>query len=319
MAVTSADIERERARALPRPEPHVIVLFGATGDLARRKLIPGLFHLQQVGLMPEDYRIIGSTLEDLDDDAFREHARGALDEFCRMDVGGDDWEAFSARLAFAPGARRRAGGRASRAPSRRSGARPAGCTTCRCRRRRPGRSCARSARPGWPTRARVIMEKPFGTDLKSARELNDTRPRGVPRGPDLPHRPLPRQGSGAQHAHAAVRQRLPRAGVEPRAHRPRADRRARDALDRHARRVLRGRPAPTATWSSRTCCRCSRSWRWSRRRRSSRARSSTRSSRCSARCCRSTPATSCSGSTRATATSRASRPTRRSRRSSRRA
>src|SRR3954447_16213335 len=102
MAVRSADLDRERARALPRPAPHVIVLFGATGDLARRKLIPGLFHLQRVGLMPDDYRIVGSTLEDLDDDDFREQARGALGEFCRMDVGGEDWDEFSARLAFAP-------------------------------------------------------------------------------------------------------------------------------------------------------------------------------------------------------------------------
>jgi glucose-6-phosphate 1-dehydrogenase len=102
MTVTSTDIDRERARRLPRPGPHVIVLFGATGDLARRKLIPGLFHLQRVGLMPEDYRIVGSTMEDLGDDEFRERAHGALDEFCRMEIGGEDWEEFSARLAFAP-------------------------------------------------------------------------------------------------------------------------------------------------------------------------------------------------------------------------
>src|SRR3954471_21287820 len=102
MTLTSTDIDRERARRLPRPAPYVIVLFGATGDLARRKLIPGLFHLEQVGLMPEDYRIVGSTLEELDDDAFREQARGALKEFCRMEVGEDDWKRFSERLAFAP-------------------------------------------------------------------------------------------------------------------------------------------------------------------------------------------------------------------------
>ena len=127
----------------------MIVLFGATGDLARRKLIPGLFHLQRVGLMPEDYRIVGSALDDLDDDGFREHARGALGEFCRMELGGEDWDEFSARLAFAP-ARPTRWRTASRAPSRRSGPKPAGSTTCRCRRRPPGRSCERSARPVWP-------------------------------------------------------------------------------------------------------------------------------------------------------------------------
>ncbi len=60
--------------------PHVIVLFGATGDLACRKLIPGLFHLAQAGLLPE-CRILGVALDDFDDERFREHARCALDEF----------------------------------------------------------------------------------------------------------------------------------------------------------------------------------------------------------------------------------------------
>src|SRR5215510_10735982 len=102
MTVTAADLDRERARGLPRPDPHVIVLFGATGDLARRKLIPGLFHLERVGLMPEDYRIIGSSLDDFDDDSFREHAHAALEEFCRMELAGGDWDEFGERLAFAP-------------------------------------------------------------------------------------------------------------------------------------------------------------------------------------------------------------------------
>jgi glucose-6-phosphate 1-dehydrogenase len=62
--------------------PRVMVLFGATGDLARRKLIPGLFHLWTAGLLPE-FRILGTSLDDLDDDAFRAHARAALDEFAR--------------------------------------------------------------------------------------------------------------------------------------------------------------------------------------------------------------------------------------------
>ena len=43
--------------------PHVIVLFGATGDLARRKLLPGLFHLSQAGLLPE-CRIVGTSLDE---------------------------------------------------------------------------------------------------------------------------------------------------------------------------------------------------------------------------------------------------------------
>jgi len=173
MAVSSADLEFERARGLPRPDPHVIVLFGATGDLARRKLIPGLFHLQRVRLMPEDYRIIGSSLDDLDDDSFRERARDALDEFSRMDVGDSDWEAFSERLAFMP----------ARADALAEGVARAEQEIGQEAYRLHYLSVPPSAAgpvvrtlgaAGLATRASVVMEKPFGTDLESARQLNDT-------------------------------------------------------------------------------------------------------------------------------------------------
>jgi glucose-6-phosphate 1-dehydrogenase len=45
----------------PPPDDRVIVLFGAGGDLARRKLLPGLFHLHMAGLLPREYRIVGSA------------------------------------------------------------------------------------------------------------------------------------------------------------------------------------------------------------------------------------------------------------------
>ena len=45
----------------PRPDNHVFVLFGATGDLAKRKLLPGLFHLHAAGLLPRDYRAVGTS------------------------------------------------------------------------------------------------------------------------------------------------------------------------------------------------------------------------------------------------------------------
>ena len=54
--------------------PQVVVLFGATGDLSRRKLIPGLLHLASAGFIP-GCRIIGVSLDDLDADAFRKFAR----------------------------------------------------------------------------------------------------------------------------------------------------------------------------------------------------------------------------------------------------
>ena len=79
--------------------PQVVVLVGATGDLARRKLLPGLFHLASVGFIP-GCRIIGVSLDDIDLDAFRTIARGALDEFSARKVNDADWAAFSASLDY---------------------------------------------------------------------------------------------------------------------------------------------------------------------------------------------------------------------------
>jgi hypothetical protein len=60
-----------------RPDDHVIVVFGATGDLARRDLLPGLFHLAKAGLLPARYRIVGSARSALTDDGFRRLAEEA--------------------------------------------------------------------------------------------------------------------------------------------------------------------------------------------------------------------------------------------------
>lgn len=57
-------------------KPHLIVLVGPTGDLACRKLLPGLLHLSCAGVLPE-CRTVGTSLDDLDTDGFREAAKKA--------------------------------------------------------------------------------------------------------------------------------------------------------------------------------------------------------------------------------------------------
>ena len=77
------------------PDDHVIVLFGATGDLARRKLLPALYRLAEAGLLPERFRIVGSSQPTLSGEEFRAFARATVDGFCRCGVDGEAWDAFS--------------------------------------------------------------------------------------------------------------------------------------------------------------------------------------------------------------------------------
>ena len=79
--------------------PHVIVLFGATGDLAARKLLPGLLHLPMSGMMPE-CRIVGTLDSELIDEEFRRLARRACDQFATGKISLLQWANFERRLTF---------------------------------------------------------------------------------------------------------------------------------------------------------------------------------------------------------------------------
>src|SRR3954452_20924924 len=79
-------------------QPHVVVLFGATGDLARRKLLPGLLHLFEAGLL-RDCRIVGTSLDDLDTEKFVKLVREGIDEFSRP-FEGSCWDDCAVRLTF---------------------------------------------------------------------------------------------------------------------------------------------------------------------------------------------------------------------------
>ena len=80
-AVASASRPGRSQSSVLRPGNHVIVVLGVTGDLARRKLLPGLFHLAAAGLMPDRYQIIGSSRRDMSGEQFREHAHQAIADF----------------------------------------------------------------------------------------------------------------------------------------------------------------------------------------------------------------------------------------------
>ncbi|MFF4219123.1 glucose-6-phosphate dehydrogenase [Streptomyces nondiastaticus] len=162
----------------PRPDDHVVVLFGATGDLAKRKLLPGLFHLARAGLLPDRYRIVGSAPADaaLGPDGFREHAREAVAAFGRSKPEGPAWQEFEATLSF---------GAAD------PGAYDPLLTAVRDAEHAIGGNPRRLFHLAVPPKAfpsvvgelgttglaeggRLIVEKPFGTDLASARALDET-------------------------------------------------------------------------------------------------------------------------------------------------
>src|ERR1700735_1765441 len=79
--------------------PQVVTLMGATGDLSRRKLLPGLFHLVSAGFIP-GCRIIGVSLDDVTAEEFRSLVRRAIDSFFTRNVSDADWCAFAQALDY---------------------------------------------------------------------------------------------------------------------------------------------------------------------------------------------------------------------------
>ena len=154
--------------------PHVLVLFGGTGDLARRKLLPGLFRLARAGLLP-DCRIVATSLDELDDAGFRRFARSAVDEFGADAVPDDEWATFAARLSFV----RQLDGVDALVGAVEHLEAELGGDVARLHYLSVPPDAARDVltmlnTSGLATRARIIMEKPFGTDLASAQSLNAT-------------------------------------------------------------------------------------------------------------------------------------------------
>jgi glucose-6-phosphate 1-dehydrogenase len=158
---------------LATPSDRVLVLFGATGDLAARKLLPGLFHLYRVGLMPDRFRIIGSGRRPPED--FAAHVEQALRTHGRMELDGH-WEEFSKRLSFV----------ASSAGD--GNALAAAVTAAEHEIDAKGERLVYLAVPpnamagmvamlgttGIADNCSVVVEKPFGHDLASAKQLNAT-------------------------------------------------------------------------------------------------------------------------------------------------
>jgi glucose-6-phosphate 1-dehydrogenase len=95
----SASPLRKALSSVRVPQPLVLVIFGGTGDLARRKLIPALFRLWQQKLLPDGFAVVGVAREQMDDVEYRRRAREALGEFATPPTDGE-WAEFGVRLFF---------------------------------------------------------------------------------------------------------------------------------------------------------------------------------------------------------------------------
>jgi glucose-6-phosphate 1-dehydrogenase len=165
------------------PEPCIVVIFGATGDLAQRKILPAIYNLRRAGLLPPESAVLGFSRRPLSDEEYREFAREAVTAHSRSGVEGPLWQDFAETIHYQQGefgdapdfkgleerleqvdaARGTRGHRLfylATPPS----AYPDIVANL-------GRMGLERERDGW---VRIVIEKPFGHDLDSARALNDT-------------------------------------------------------------------------------------------------------------------------------------------------
>ena len=156
----------------------VFVLFGATGDLAKRKLVPALYHLYLTGHLPKRFQLVGTGRTELSDGAFRERMAKALADFADADPAGADVAAFLERLFYA--SQRDGADNLRQTIERRAGNGPILYYLAL------GPDVAEKTLTlfndgGLPSRnARIMLEKPFGLDLEAARRLNGLLDKSFP-------------------------------------------------------------------------------------------------------------------------------------------
>lgn len=154
--------------SLERPSDQDIVIVGATGDLARRKLLPALFNLHLAQLLPGQGRIIASGRGALSEEAFRELARDAVKEFSRTAPAAEDWSAFSERLSYRDLG---TGGFEAMVPLL---TQPERLIYLAIPPSAFAETVASIGAAGLASGTRVIIEKPFGHDLASSRALTES-------------------------------------------------------------------------------------------------------------------------------------------------
>src|SRR4029453_17462369 len=173
---------REGLSARVVPQPCIIVIFGATGDLTHRKLIPALYNLAADGDLPPAVAIVGFARRKKSDDEFRENLKKAPRKFSRQPVRDEIWKTFAQSIFYHQSEFADESGykklvtRLDEIDKERGtrgnrlfyfAAAPDQFEPILKHLKAAGLS--ETCKGSW---ARVIVEKPFGSDLASARELN---------------------------------------------------------------------------------------------------------------------------------------------------
>src|SRR5213593_2685919 len=173
---------REGLSARAVPQPCTIVIFGATGDLTQRKLIPALYNLAADGDLPPAVAIVGFARREKSDDEFRTELEEATRKFSRQAVRDEIWKTFAQSIFYHQSEFEDEAGYKSLAQRLDKIDNEGGTRGNRLfyfaaapdkfepiLKNLKSAGLNKTRERSW---ARVIAEKPFGTDLASARELN---------------------------------------------------------------------------------------------------------------------------------------------------
>lgn len=169
-------------RAQNRTAPPVsIVIFGASGDLTQRKLIPALYNLACGAHLSSQTRVIGVGRTSFDDESFRQHLRDGVQTHARLEEGCEDWNRFSERLAYIVGDYEDPDTYQQLEKELKRNDQEAGTGGNRLFHmaipprvfstviQQLAESGLNQGERGW---ARLVVEKPFGRDLETAEDLN---------------------------------------------------------------------------------------------------------------------------------------------------
>src|SRR6478672_11785065 len=105
MATTAAPQENPLVEGLERlpVHPTTLVIFGASGDLAKRKLLPAIYNLAHEGALPERFNLIGISRGEMSDDEFRDEARKSITEFSRREADEKVLDALLEQFRYVTG------------------------------------------------------------------------------------------------------------------------------------------------------------------------------------------------------------------------